>query len=314
MRNGARHLFARRAPARRSICVVCMTWIALAGCASTRQGLPAPRMRDEGALRSEAQAAPQSAEPLYQMALLRYADGHAEGALQALGASLGRDPGYAPSLALFAKLMHDAGRSADALPLFERQKLDTLPEAVRVNVALLYADTGNTLKARKLLQGAAAGPCADAANANLAYLDLLDDRNDVAARQLQTALGPYAESPEVLNNVALARVRAGDVEGGAKLLREVAGKYPDFAAAQLNLALVLRNYLFDAPGAARAQAHFDAIGSPQIGDGAVRDFFDPGHEDAAPPLPPEPKAAEKPAPRNAAAAGAQGAAHPDGSR
>lgn len=314
MRNGVRLRMAPAAFSWRSICVVCMTCSVLAGCASTRRGLPEPRLRDENALRSEAQAAPQAAEPLYQMSLLRYGEGNAEGALQALEAALGRDPGYAPALALFAKLMHDAGRSADALQLFADRKPETLPEAVRVNVALLYADTGNTLKARKLLQGAAAGPYAEAANANLAYLDLLDDRNDVAARQLETALGAYAQSPEVLNNVALARLRAGDVDGGARLLQEVAGKYPDFAPAQLNLALVLRNYLFDTDGAARAQAHFDAIRAPQVGDAAVHDFFDAGHEDAAPPLPAEPKPEVKASPPKATATGTPGSAHREGSR
>jgi len=261
--------------------------------------LPAPRVRDEAALQAEAGAAPQAAEPYYQMALLRASEGNADGALDALRRALHRDPGYAPALALFAKMMHDAGRGADALQWFEGRDVGTLPEPVRVNVAVLYAEAGNTLQARKLLDGAAHGPWADAANANLAYVDLLDEQSDAAWQRLQTYLGPYAQSPEVLNNVALARVRAGDVDGGAAILRKLADSHPDFAAAQLNWALVLRNYYFDEDGAARAQAHLDAIPAPHLGDAAVRDFFEPVHEDAAPPVPsaPQPQAAAESPPQ-----------------
>src|SRR5262249_14374970 len=181
--------------------------MAIAGCASIRRDDGSPRVRDEAPLQEEAHVAPQSAEPMYQMALLRYGQGDAVGALRALDASLGRDSGYAPSLALFAKLMHDAGRSPDAVRWFEKHDLAAMPDAVRLNVAMLYADTGNTLQARKLLQGVTAGAYAAAANCDLAYLDLLDDENKTAAERLSANLGRYASAPEIVNNVALARIR-----------------------------------------------------------------------------------------------------------
>ncbi len=296
-RSDAEQRMSVRASGRRSICDALLgaALLAAAGCASGRHDLPSPRIRDEAALQTEAKTT-HSAEPFYQMALLRAGQGQTEPALAALKASLDRDPAYAPSLTLLAKLLHDSGRSAEGVHYFESKKLDTLPDAVRLNVALLYADVGNTLKARKLLQGTAQGTCADAANANLAYLDLVDDQNATAAQRLEKNLGAYADNPEIVNNVALARLRAGDVETGARLLRELTEKHPEFAPAQLNLALVLRNYLFDEDGATRAQAHFDAIGAPHIGDPAWHDFLEPGHEDAAPPLPAVPEASAAPKP------------------
>ena len=100
------------------------------GCTSARRDLPAARLADERALRAEAQAAPAAPEPLYQLALLHYGEGRAEAALGALGESLARDRGYVPSLALLAKLLHECGRSKEALRYFEKRGIDTLAEPV----------------------------------------------------------------------------------------------------------------------------------------------------------------------------------------
>jgi tetratricopeptide (TPR) repeat protein len=281
----------------RSICHIaaCVAWLGLAGCATGRRDLPSPRARDAATLEAEAQNRPQDAEPLYQLALLHYASGEADAALQALHQSLRRDSAYPPSLTLLAKLFHDTGRSREGLQYFEARNLDTLPEAVRLNVGLLYADAGNTVKARRLLKGLTQGAYADAAAINLAYLDLVDEENVAAVRALEAQAERFHGNPEVLNNLALARLRAGNVEGGTRLLRQVASQFPDFAPAQLNLALVLRNYLFDEEGATTAQAHFDALGAPRLGDAGVEEFLQTPVEDAAPRTP-EPK------PQSAAAA------------
>jgi tetratricopeptide (TPR) repeat protein len=281
----------------RSICTACgvLALVAfVAGCGSARRDLPSPRLPDADALRAEAAAAPQSAEPLYQLALLQYGDGEPEPALESLRQSLRREPLYAPSLALLAKLLHDAGRSAEALAYFKKLGVDTLPEPVRLNVALLYADVGNTVQARKLLQGLASGAWADAALVNLAYLDLVDEDAVAARKRLEGGLGAAGDAPEAINNRALAELRAGDVESGARRLKELAAEHPELGTAQLNLALLLRHYLFDPEGADRAQAHFDALGAPKIGDAAWQQFIDPAHEDASPAVPkPNPAPAEE---------------------
>jgi hypothetical protein len=106
---------------------------------------------------------------------------------------------------------------------------------------------------------------------------------------MQSGLGRYGDAPEAVNNRALAHLRAGDVESGARLLKELAARHPEFGAAQLNLGLLLRHYLFDTAAADRAQAHFDALGTPRIEDAAWQRFDGPAHEDAAPAVPVEPK-------------------------
>lgn len=285
----------RRCRARHAVHVVAVgvAFCGLVGCASGRKAELSPRIRDEASLRTEAQARPADAEPLYQMALLHYGLQEPEPALHALQASLRRDANYTPSLALLAKLLHDAGRSAEGVKWFESRPLDDLADPVRLNVALLYADIGNTLKARRILKGLVQGQYADAANVNLAYLDLVDEQNLAAVRALEQQAARYQDVPEVENNLALAKLRAGDVEGATHILKDLAAQHPDFAPAQLNLALLLRNYLFDEDGAAHAQAHFDELGAPKLSPAAVQAFI----EDASPPPPefPAPPAAAQPA-------------------
>lgn len=268
--------------------------ILIAGCASGRRDLPAPRDTSVETLRREAAATPQSSEPLYQMALLHYGNNAHEEALKALHAALERDPNYAPALTLLPKLLHECGRSAEGIEYFARRPAGTLPEPARLNLALLYADTGNTMQARKLLEGLAAGSYADAAAANLAYLDLVDEDHTAAARRLQADLARYADTPAVLNNLALVHLRAGRVEEAAKLLRAITERHPEFGEAHLNYALVLRHYLFEEGDASQAQARFDALHPPRLSDPAMSEFLHT--EDAAPPVPEMPARTAPPTP------------------
>jgi tetratricopeptide (TPR) repeat protein len=270
---------------RRAVAVACTLGAALwmAGCASGRRDLPAPRDTSIEKLRQEASTTPQSAEPLYQMALLHYGQHRHPEALQALHEALGRDADYVPALALLPKLLHECGRSAEGIEYFARRPATSWPEPVRLNLALLYADTGNTMQARKLLDGLASGAYADAAAVNLAYLDLVDEDHAAAARRMQSDLARYADTPAVLNNLALVHLRAGRVEEAVRLLRAVTERHPEFGEAQLNYALVLRHYLFEEDGAARAQARFDALGVPRLADPALENFL--RTEDTAPPVP-----------------------------
>jgi tetratricopeptide (TPR) repeat protein len=257
------------------------------GCASGRRGLPAARSGDAEALQREARQS-RAPEPYYQLALLHYAQEHPDAALEALHRALGRDPEYLPALTLLARLLHEGQRSAEGVRYFESRPLEAWPEPVRLNLALLYADLGNTVQARRILEELVDGPQAEAAAVNLAYLDLIDERHDAAEQRLARLEARFHDAPEVLNNLALARLRRGDVEGAGRVLQDVAGRFPDFAPAQLNLALYLRHYLFDDDGAGRAQAHFDALAPPHLAPAVVQRLFEPVVEDAAPP-PPEPE-------------------------
>jgi tetratricopeptide (TPR) repeat protein len=279
--------------------LILLSLAGLAGCASGRGSLPAARSRDAALLQREARAS-RAAEPYYQLALLHYAEDQPDAALDALHRALGRDPQYAPALTLLARLLHEGQRSAEGVRYFESRPLESWPEPVRLNLALLYADLGNTVQARRILEGLQHGSQAEAAAVNLAYLDLLDERPDAASDRLARLEQRYHDAPEVLNNLALAHLRSGDVERATRLLQDVAGRFPDFAPAQLNLALLLRHYLFDETGAARAEAHFDALGTPPMSPAVVQRLFEPVVEDAAPPAP-EPPAAAPPRTRPARA-------------
>ena len=154
---------------RSSICILCIAALVagLAGCASGRRGLSAARSRDAAALQREARAS-REPEPFYQLALLHYGQGDADAALAALHTALRRDPEYAPALTLVARVLHDTGRSAEGVRFFASRPANDWPPAVRLDLALLYADVGNTVRARELLQGIGDGAYADAAAANLA--------------------------------------------------------------------------------------------------------------------------------------------------
>jgi tetratricopeptide (TPR) repeat protein len=205
--------------------------------------------------------------------------------MSALHEALQRNPAHEAALAFLAMLLHESGRSIEALQFFAARPPEAWPETVRFNIALLHAETGNTQEARAILSGMEHGGLAAAARANLAYLDLLDADEASAAPRLDALTAPA--SPEVLNNVAVARLRRGDVDGAVQLLEQIIARQPQFALAHFNLALALRHYRFDDAGAARAQAAYDALAQPQISDTALAWLLEPSsHEDAAPPVPP----------------------------
>jgi len=270
----------------RVVAVLAIGLLCVAGCSIGRRStLPSPRESDARALRAEATAHPEDAEPLYQLALVHARSAAPDSALAALGVALQRQPEHAPSLTLLARLLHDAGRSAEALHYFEARGVATLPEPVQIDVALLYADVGNTLKARKLLKGFANGPYAAAVAANLAYLDLLDEENAAALATLEEQAPRFPDAPQVQLNLALARLRAGQVDAGAKLLEELAARYPDDAAMQSNVALLRRHYRFDEAGAQRAEARAETLTPPSPSEMALERVLQGGVEDAAPPAP-----------------------------
>jgi len=90
-------------------------------------------------------------------------------------------------------------------------------------------------------------------------------------------------NPDALLVTALGKLRAGDVQGSERLLRQLGSSQPDFAPAQFNLALLLRHYLFDKDGAARAERHFDEMAAPSLSPTALQALAGvPRIEDTAP--------------------------------
>jgi len=251
----------RRAP-------VCKWWMCLAvavlsGCAGSGD---AP-MRRAAELQSAAAAHPDSPEPSVRLALLHYEQGDADAALGQLRSALARDPAYEPALTLLARLLHESGRSEAGVRWFATRPLSAWPEAVRLDVALLLADTGRTEEARRILVELQEGAHRDAATANLAWVDLLEGKNADAATRL-ASLG--ADAPEVRNNLAVAKLRAGDVEGSEALLEKLADGESGFAPARLNLALLRRHYRFDTAGDRLEQESRAALAARSLSDAAVQ--------------------------------------------
>ena len=268
---------------RTMLLLCCLTL--LAGCASHgRRGLQ-PRSSDEAALRQEASQS-QSAEPLFQLALLYLSENRADEAVIALQDALHRNEDYEPALTLLAKTLHQTGRSFEALEFFGTREIDRWPDSVQINVALLHAEVGNSIEARRILETKLAGVWSTSARANLAYLDLIDEETVAARQRLETLIQENIDTPEVLNNLAVARLRAGDAEGSARILQQLASRHDDFASAHLNVALLLQYWLFDDSGAARAQDHLDLMLEPMLTEAVIERLLDPSRvEDASPPVP-----------------------------
>jgi Flp pilus assembly protein TadD len=265
----------------RPICTLLLAAFLGAGCGGPPRPLQ-PRTYDLDELQRAAAAAPAATEPLVQLALLHRARGEPDLALQALGTALRRSRDDAPALTLLAKMFYECGRSADALRYFASRPLGGWPEPVRLDVALLLADVGERDAARGVLDGLRAGPYGGAAEANLAWLDLLD--GDVAGASARLQQLSNAE-PEVRNNKAVAMLQAGDVETSEALLRALVAEDERFTAARTNLALLRRHWRLDDGAAAEAEPATAA--ASRLSDQAVRAFLAGDIEDAAPPAPAE---------------------------
>jgi hypothetical protein len=155
---------------RHTACAAALALLFVSGCAVGRKSmLPEPRVRDAGALRAEAAARPADAEPYYQLALLHAGASASDSALVAVANALRRDPQHVPSLALLARLLHDAGRSDEG---HYSSPGSRHAGRRRIDIALLYADVGNTLRPAS---SSSAGGQPRGRGGRLAYLDLLDE-------------------------------------------------------------------------------------------------------------------------------------------
>ena len=259
------------------------------GCASHGRRDLRPRSSDESGLRQEA-AASNSPEPFYQLALLYLGENRVDEAAIALQDALSRNQDYEPALTLLAKTLHQSGRSFEALEFFEGRAVEQWSPAVQINVAILQAEVGNTIEARRILQANLDSDWQDSARANLAYLDLLDEETVAARQQLEGLIEANIDSPEVLNNLAVARLRDGDVNGSVEILQRLTSRHQEFAVAHINLGLLLQYWLFDEDGATRTSDHLDSLLEPMLSDAVIQRLLDPSRvENTSPPVPTQPE-------------------------
>ncbi len=249
----------------------------LPACGAGRRDALQPRTHDLESLRAEAAAQPESAAPHVQMALVHRQRGEHDQALAALRQALGRQPLHVASLTLSAQIFYECGRSAEGLRFFASRPLSEWPEPVRCDIALLLADIGETDGARQVLESLLATSVGAAANANLAWLDLLAGDNAAAATELENA-----EAPEARNNLAVALLRQGEVERSESILRDLVAAHPEFEPARTNLALLLQHWHGDVQA---AEAVASATQAPRLSDVAVHQFLNDLVEDTTSPQP-----------------------------
>ena len=284
----ARPSTARRRTSTCTVAVWGLVSLLVPGCAGSGNRALQPRTRDLGTLQQEAATAPDAPEPPYQIALVYASQQRYDDALRALHTALQRDGDYEPALTFMAKLFFDGGRSVEGAQYFSSRPLEAWSEPVRINVALLLGDAGRYDEARVLLEGARHGTHADAARANLAYLDWIEGRQARAGKEFE-ALEGALESPPARNNVALARLQRGDVAASARMLEDLATTHPEFTMAASNLALVLRHWLFEDDRAAVYEAVALGDAPPQLSEAVLHELLTgSAHEDAAPQIVPAP--------------------------
>jgi len=256
--------------------LVCVLAV-LPACGAGRRDALQPRTHDLESLRREAATQPGSAAPHVQMALVHRQRGEHDQALAALRQALGREGLHVAALTLSAQIFYECGRSTEGLRFFASRPLSEWPEPVRCDIALLLADVGETDGARQVLESLRATSVAAAANANLAWLDLLAGDNAAAAAQLENA-----RSPEARNNLAVALLRQGEVERSESMLRDLVAAHPEFEPARTNLALLLEHWHGDAPAAEMVAR---AARAPRLSDVAVHQFLNDLVEDTTAPQP-----------------------------
>ena len=204
----------------RRICKLLQAAVALAllaGCGGARRTALRPRTDDAEELRRAAAAAPADPAPWVHLALWHRERGQPDAALVSLRQALARNGDHVPALTLLALLLHENGRSAEALRYFAARPLGAWPEAVQLDIALLLAEAGYLDPAREALESLQHGPWQAAATANLAWLDLLEGDNAAAASRLRDL--PAEAAPEVRNNLAVALLRNGDVAESEAMLQ-----------------------------------------------------------------------------------------------
>ncbi len=266
----------------RQICMLlrgAVALVLLGGCGTARRTALRPRTDDGEELRRAAAAAPADPAPWVQLGLWHRERGQPDAALVSLRQALARDADHVPALTLLALLLHENGRSAEALRYFAARPLGAWPEPVQLDIALLLAEAGYVDPAREALEALQHGPWQAAASANLAWLDLLEGNSTAAASRLHDL--PADAAPEVRNNLAVALLRNGDVAASEAMLRALVAADPAFAPAWENLGLLRRHWRLDDAGAAEAERR--APPASVLSDVAVQAFLTGTWEDAAPP-------------------------------
>jgi Tfp pilus assembly protein PilF len=171
------------------------------------------------------------------------------------------DPAYAPALALLSKLYFDNGRHRDAITLLEPVRLqpDAYPARARqmllAGLALHEDALGDSLRAREAL-ALVADAGAQQAGSVAAYVALRGEAPEAATALAKDAARHDGHSAVNQNNLGIARLRSGDVDGARHAFADAIGRDPSLPGPYYNLAILEKYYRFDDATAARWFAEY----------------------------------------------------------
>jgi Tfp pilus assembly protein PilF len=221
----------------------------------------APVVSADALAEARSRATLEPAEPYWpyreaELVLAARGAGAAEAAARSLEASLARDPGYTPALALRSRLDFAAGRHLEAIARLEpyRVSLPGVSEDERrtllEGLALHYDAIGRVDLAAETLRQL--GPGSGDSPASLrVYLDLRGETPDRADEAAARALKQGPETAVNRNNFGITRLRAGDVEGARASFERAIELDPALPGPYYNLALLEKHYRFDERAAAK---------------------------------------------------------------
>ncbi|HKQ57434.1 MAG TPA: tetratricopeptide repeat protein [Candidatus Eisenbacteria bacterium] len=219
----------------------------------------APKLTDleRKVLEAREQAALAPAEPYWlhrlgQIYLDADSTAQAETALQA---SLHRDPGYAPALALLSRVYYQSGRHQEGATLLEAARTrasaagGTLPPDLVAGLALHYEAMDRHDLAGALV-GAKGGEARASRSASV-YVTLRGDTPGAAAEMAREALDEDPRSAANQNNYGITRLRAGDPKAARSAFQRAIEIDPKLPGPYYNLAILERFYMFDEEAASR---------------------------------------------------------------
>lgn len=163
-----------------------------------------------------------------QAAAGRVQRGDCAGALRDLQRIVAADPRNFPALTLAGECLRDAGRFAEALPLFERASRENELSAVPpVNLGVCLAELGRFEAAeRELRRALVLDPSLGEAAARLARLLRGRGRGGEAMAVLDAAIGAGAHTAEAYLERGVALAEAGRLEGALGDFRQAARRAP----------------------------------------------------------------------------------------
>ncbi len=203
--------------------------------------------------REQAVAQPTVAYWPYREGELQLGADSLAGAEASLQRALTRDAGYAPALALLAKIYYDTGRFEQGVRLLEGARAtpgrfpDGFPPELSAALALHDEALGRHDQAAQAMRDVPKGRAGSVG----VFVTLRGDSPDSAAAAAAALVREHPKSAADQNNFGIARLRAGDPEAAAKAFQRAIEIDPTLPGPYYNLAILEKFYRLDDAAAER---------------------------------------------------------------